>query len=226
MYMTSSMLPHPSTRSPTVARPITITAASLCLLASACSGDPALTPEYQAACHGEPLRSIEARNRALEDGYAVHPQFHCITRASHLAMEEAEAQRVAWRSAEAVARRRTQAQARDAQLAEERERRRAVIVPIVPPYELRAVDANTASESDIAAVCGIGRETAADIVRQREEFGPFSDWANLVHRVVGVRSAQNALFASTCGLNVDGRSLDGAPPDAQAAQAIFERGLR
>lgn len=212
-------------------RTMAFAATTLCLLISACSKDPALTPEYQAACHGEPLRTIEERNQALEDGYAVDPQFHCITRASHLAMMEAQAQREAWRSAEAVAKRKAEADARDAQIAEARERRRAEVeaeaaARAAMVYELRHVDVNTAPESEIAAVCSIGPGTAADIVRERESRGTFADWANLVHRVVGVSSAQNAVFASTCGLNVNGESLNGAPPDADAAQAIFRRYLR
>lgn len=206
--------------------PTTAITAALCLMMSACSHDASVSPEYQAACHGEPLRTIEERNQALEDGYLVHPQFHCITRASHLAMEEAKAQREAWRSAEAVARRNAEAEARDAQRAQDRERRRAEAEQPLPTYELREVDANTASESAIAAVCSIGADTAADIVRERNNAGPFADWADLVHRVVGVSSAQNAVFASTCGLKVSGKSLDGAPPDAQGAQLIFERYLR
>lgn len=220
------MPPHPRLHGP-----ITLTAVVLCLLTSACSKDPTLTPEYQAACHGDPLHTVEERNQALEDGYTMHPQFNCITRASHLAMLEAQAQREAWRSAEAVAKRKAETDARSAEVAEARERKQAeaaaqaaALAAMV--YELRHVDVNTATESDIAAVCSIGPNTAADITRERESNGPFADWANLVHRVVGVSSAQNAVFASTCGLNVNGESLNGAPADADAAQALFQRDLR
>jgi hypothetical protein len=34
-------------------------------------------------CHGQPLRTVEARNKALEDGYEVVRMFDCISKASY-----------------------------------------------------------------------------------------------------------------------------------------------
>jgi acetyl esterase/lipase len=48
------------------------------LLLAACARDPQSDPEYAAACHGPPLRSDEAREAALEQGYGINQGFDCI----------------------------------------------------------------------------------------------------------------------------------------------------
>lgn len=51
---------------------------------------------FEAVCHGPALTTVEARNDAMEKGYAIHPIHQCIEKASYQA---AEAQRVASESA-------------------------------------------------------------------------------------------------------------------------------
>ena len=84
------------------------------------------------------------------------------------------------------------------------------------PVDLRAVDANTATRAELAAIVSMSEEVAGQIVAARSE-RPFRDWADLVARVVGLSAAQPAAFASICGLTVNGESLLGAPPDALMA---------
>lgn len=81
-----------------------LVAASLCLIVFGCSRNESLSAEYQEACHGEPLTTVAQRNQALEDGFVINQQFKCIDKASYLAMQEAEAQGIAARSPEALAR--------------------------------------------------------------------------------------------------------------------------
>lgn len=52
---------------------------------------------FEAVCHGPALSTVEARNDAMEKGYAIHPIHQCIEKASY---EVAEAQRVAWEQAQ------------------------------------------------------------------------------------------------------------------------------
>ena len=67
-------------------------AAALTLLLAACGrSDPFDDPDYAAACHGLPLRSVEERNAALENGYTLNPRYDCIDRRSWEAVQEAQA---------------------------------------------------------------------------------------------------------------------------------------
>ncbi len=49
------------------------------------------TPNNSLACAGEPLKTIEARNAALEDGYVINQQFDCIDKASFEAVKQRQA---------------------------------------------------------------------------------------------------------------------------------------
>lgn len=93
---------------------------------------------------------------------------------------------------------------------------------VLPEVVLRNIDVNTASEADIASVISVGPAVAAQIVEARNQ-RRFNDWADLVRRVVGLGAARSAYDASTCGLNVNGKSLDGAPPNATMAALISTR---
>ncbi len=55
--------------------------ATLLLLMTACS-PPAPDTAQQAACAGPPLRTIEERNQAMEDGYEINRLFDCIDKKS------------------------------------------------------------------------------------------------------------------------------------------------
>lgn len=87
-----------------------------------------------------------------------------------------------------------------------------------PVFVLKTLDANTASELDLANMPAVGPAAAQRIVAERQA-RRFHDWADLVGRVVGLSAAQVVFSASACGLTVDGESLLGAPvvpPEAAA----------
>lgn len=181
------------------------------------------TAAYQAACHGPPLRDIELRNKAMEDGYYINPRYHCIDKASFVEVNE---QRAKWQAAntpEAIARRGAQLAEEHARDREQRTRELAAArtsIPEPPPaIVLHSVDVNAATEAEIASVISVGPEVAAQIIAERNK-RRFDSWADLVSRVVGLSAAQPAVYASTSGLTVNGKSLDGAPPDAAMAAAI------
>lgn len=79
---------------------------------------------------------------------------------------------------------------------------------------VRTIDANTATEAALSAV--VSAATAAQIVGERGK-GRFTNWPDLVHRVVGLGAAQPAYFASLRGLTVGGQSLPGTSPDPALA---------
>jgi len=192
-----------------------------CAAMAGCSRGPDTSAEYQALCHGQPLRTVEARNKAQEDGYEVVRRFDCISKASYAEVVASAARAEAARTPEAIARRQEE---REARIAEDRARRAAEderkrLEPPPPPrtYAVtRPVDANTASEAELASVLNVGPSTARQIVAEREK-RPFDNWPDLVGRVM--YAAKPAVYASIGGLVVNGRSLDGAPFDpAFAAQ--------
>jgi DNA uptake protein ComE-like DNA-binding protein len=183
---------------------------------------------YAAACHGTPLRTLEARNKASEDGYNINREFDCIDKASYVAVTDASAKWQAANTPEAIALREAvrAKEIADAQAlrtaAAERERVEARPPDVPPVIVLRAVDVNTATESELANVISVGPTVAARVVAERQK-RRFSGWPDLVNRVVGLSQAQSAVYASVCGLTVDGNSLDGAPPDAVVAALISKR---
>lgn len=54
------------------------------------------------------------------------------------------------------------------------------------PFAAQAVDVNLANASQLESVRGIGPKTAATIVRERQQHGPFSSYGNLADRVGGI----------------------------------------
>lgn len=210
-------------------RPINIPAATvtaaltLAIFLPGCSKNIEDTPAYQAACHGSPLRSIEQREKAKEDGYEFNHQFDCIDKASFAHVEQQRAQWRAENTPEAIAERKAKFAAQHELDLAEGARQAAAIKnqteEALPPIVLRNVDVNTASEDEIANVITVSEELAAQIVEERKK-GRFSDWADLINRVVGLSAAQPAAFASICGLTVNGRSLDGAPQNLTMAAAL------
>lgn len=189
------------------------------------------SPAYQAACQGDPLRTVEQRDKAMEDGYLINEEFRCIDKASFVAVNEEKAKWQAANTPEAIAQRdadfakQREIDAKQRALdAEERVRQDAVeeskLREAMQNIVLRNVDVNTATKAEIADVISVGHEAAAKIIEERNK-RRFRDWTDLVDRVNHLGSAKNALFASTCGLNVDGKSLDGAPPDARMAANIY-----
>jgi DNA uptake protein ComE-like DNA-binding protein len=206
---------------------ILIATFSMSLMAASCSKTSQTgesSAAYQAACEGAPLRTIEQRNKAMEDGDEINQLYNCIDKASFAAAKEARAKWEAANTPEALAQR---AAERAKKIAEEDAQKAATLeserlAPPPPPFVLRHVDVNRASESELANVPSVGRDVAAQIVQERKN-GRFKDWADLVNRVIGIHSAQNAVFSSVSGLNVDGQSLTGAPPDAAMAAALSKK---
>ncbi|MDO8331642.1 MAG: DUF4124 domain-containing protein [Fluviicoccus sp.] len=86
--------------------------------------------------------------------------------------------------------------------------------------DMPLVEINTASEADLQSV--VHANIAKQIIAEREK-DHFRNWADVVHRVVGLSAAQTAVIASISGLTVNGKSLDGAPPDAALAATIKSR---
>lgn len=181
---------------------------------------------YQAACQGPPLRTVELRNKAMEDGYGINRQYDCIDKASFVAVNEQRAQWETANTPEAIAKREAEFAEKRARYAEQRAREAAAeessTTEALPNVVLRNTDVNTATEADIANVISVGPEVAAQIIGERNK-RRFNDWADLVNRVIGLSAAQTAVYASICGLNVDGKSLDGAPPNAAMAASISKK---
>lgn len=64
-----------------------------------------------------------------------------------------------------------------------------------------ALDINEATEAQLDAVRGLGPASTARILQARQESGPFKDWADLMQRVKGIKSA-TARKLSQAGLTV------------------------
>src|SRR4029077_18310899 len=75
---------------------IFIATLSLSLMVAGCSAPEESSTAYQAACQGPPLRTVELRNKAMEDGYGINRRSNCIDKASFVAVKEQLAQ---WKSA-------------------------------------------------------------------------------------------------------------------------------
>jgi DNA uptake protein ComE-like DNA-binding protein len=201
---------------------------ALALIFAGCSApSEESTAEYQAACHGPPLRTVEERNKAMEDGYAISRRYDCIDKASFAAVAQEQARWQAANTPEAIAKRQAefdQQRQRDEQDRQTREAaaQAAARNESAPIIVLHNVDVNSATQADIANVISVGPEVAAQVVAERHK-RRFADWPDLVNRVVGLSAAQTAVYASICGLSVNGKSLDGAPPNAQMAALIARK---
>ncbi len=57
------------------------------------------SPEMAAACESGALRTAQARNQAMEDGYNINRQYDCIDKAS---FQAAQTQKKAWQAAQAA----------------------------------------------------------------------------------------------------------------------------
>ena len=187
------------------------------LLLAGCGGDGTASQAYQQACHGEPLPDQQAIYQAEADGYRINSRYRCIDRqswqevqAAMARLEHARRPEVQARAEAAADAEHAQRLARIAERAEAREQAQAAVAPQV----LQPVDANRGSREQLAAVCGVDADGAEAIVLARQQGGPFTDWADLVHRVVPFSAAQSAVAASRCGLTVNGHSLAGAAPAA------------
>jgi competence protein ComEA len=78
-----------------------------------------------------------------------------------------------------------------------------------------AVDVNKADQAALESVKGIGTKVSVRILDERKK-GQFKDWADLMARVKGIKSAA-ATRLSKEGLTVNGSTFEGATAPAKAA---------
>jgi competence protein ComEA len=79
------------------------------------------------------------------------------------------------------------------------------------------VDVNKADAAALDSVKGVGPSMSKTILAERAK-GEFKDWADFEKRVKGV-GAKSATKLSTAGLQVNGKSRDGAPMGKVEAKA-------
>jgi competence protein ComEA len=87
-----------------------------------------------------------------------------------------------------------------------------------------AVEANSADQSQLETVKGIGPSLSTKILAARKQ-GNFKDWSDLQGRVSGIGEKNSAGFSRN-GLTVSGRAKDGAdaaPDGARSAKATAGR---
>ena len=82
-------------------------------------------------------------------------------------------------------------------------------------FAFAQVDVNKADAAALDSVKGIGPKTSKAIIDERTKGGEFKDWADFEKRVKGV-GAKNAKKLSMAGLQVGGKSLEGAEMKADA----------
>lgn len=82
-------------------------------------------------------------------------------------------------------------------------------------FAFAQVDVNKADAAALDSVKGIGPKMSKAILDERTKGGAFKDWADFEKRVQGV-GPKNAKRLSTAGLQVGGKSLDGADMTAVA----------
>lgn len=83
-------------------------------------------------------------------------------------------------------------------------------------FAFAQVDVNKADASALDGVKGIGPSMSKTILDARAKGGDFKDWPDFEKRVKGV-GEKRAAQLSKAGLQVNGKSLEGAPMDAAAA---------
>jgi competence protein ComEA len=74
------------------------------------------------------------------------------------------------------------------------------------------VDVNKADEAALDGIRGLGPAKTKAILEERKK-GEFKDWSDFEARVKGI-GAKNAARLSEAGLQVNGKSKDGAPAKA------------
>ena len=67
-----------------------------------------------------------------------------------------------------------------------------------------AVEINTADQSQLDSIAGIGPATSRAILEERKKHGNFKDWADLEQRVRGI-GERNSVKLSAAGLVVNGQ---------------------
>ena len=84
-------------------------------------------------------------------------------------------------------------------------------------FAFAQVDVNKADAPALDAVKGVGPKMSKAIIDERAK-GEFKDWADFEKRVKGV-GEKSAVKLSAAGLQVNGKSKDGAPISTKPADA-------
>lgn len=84
-------------------------------------------------------------------------------------------------------------------------------------FAFAQVDVNKGDASALDGIKGIGPAKSKAILDERTKNGDFKDWADFEKRVKGI-GEKNAVKLSEAGLQVNGKSLDGAPMKAADAK--------
>ncbi len=87
-----------------------------------------------------------------------------------------------------------------------------------------AVEVNSADQSQLEGVKGIGPALSTKILTARKQ-GSFKDWSDLQTRVSGI-GEKNSAGLSRNGLTVAGRAKDGIPAAPDAARAAKTSGKK
>ncbi|HJV00948.1 MAG TPA: helix-hairpin-helix domain-containing protein [Burkholderiaceae bacterium] len=83
-------------------------------------------------------------------------------------------------------------------------------------FAFAQVDVNKADAAALDSVKGIGPAKSKAIIEERTKGGDFKDWADLEKRVKGI-GEKNSIKLSEAGLQVNGKSKEGAPAKPMAA---------
>lgn len=210
---------------------ILIYSVSLLLLIS-CTKSVEETAAYQAVCYGKPLKGIQQVDAAFDNNFSVNKEFNCITKESHALIAQQKADQLAYDAPEAKAKRDANyikekaiyeaKRAREFAVNQQVELDKAVALTDLAKIQIKSVDANTATTAELAAVITLDADIARQIVTAREK-QKFNDWNDLINNVTALSAAQTVVYASLCGLTVNGQSFNGAPQNAQYAAILQEQ---
>ena len=202
------------------------------LTLASCAKKVEETAAYQAECYGKQLKGVQQIDTAFENGYSVHKEFNCITKESYALIAQQKADQIAYNAPEAKAKREADyakekviyeaSRAKQFAADQQAELEKAAALTDMAKIPIKSVEANTASAAELAAVVTLDIVIATQIIAAREK-QKFNDWADLINNVTALSAAQTAVYASTCGLTVNGQSLSGAPQNAQYAAILQEK---
>jgi DNA uptake protein ComE-like DNA-binding protein len=190
------------------------------------------TAAYLAECYGKPLKGFQQIDAAFENGYSVHKEFNCITKESYALIAQQKADQIAYNAPEAKAKREAgyakekviyeASRAKQFAADQQAELEKAAALTNMAKIPIKSVEANTASAAELAAVITLDTDIATQIIAAREK-QKFNDWGDLINNVTALSAAQTAVYASICGLTVNGQSFSGAPQNAQYAAILQEK---
>ncbi|GAB3420377.1 helix-hairpin-helix domain-containing protein [Massilia agilis] len=89
-------------------------------------------------------------------------------------------------------------------------------------FAFAQVDVNKADAAALDSVKGVGPAMSKKIIDERTKGGEFKDWTDFQKRVKGVGD-KNAAKLSAAGLQVNGKSKDGAPMTTETKTAKTEK---